>query len=77
MDYLGDQPTEEQMQEQAKKQEEMFLKALKNEPQIKLVLGGCVMEMIEKGIIEVEIWISRRKSPVLCWLFINADTQIY
>ena len=55
LEKLGDLPKEELILEQAKRAEEMFLKALRNEPQIKLVLGGCVMEMIEKGIIEVEI----------------------
>ena len=55
MGKVGDRPKEELIQEQSKKAEEMFMKAMKNEPQIKLVLGGCMMEMIEKGIIEVEI----------------------
>ena len=38
-----------------KKTEELFLKALKNEPQIKLVLGGCAMEMVEAGLLEVDV----------------------
>ena len=35
--------------------EELFLKALRNEPQIKLVLGGCAMEMVEAGILKVDV----------------------
>ena len=52
---FGDLPKEELEALRTKKTEELFLKALKNEPQIKLVLGGCMMEMIEAGILQVEI----------------------
>ena len=55
LEQFGDLPKEELEALRSKKTEELFLKALKNEPQIKLVLGGCMMEMIEAGILQVEI----------------------
>lgn len=47
-------PKEELEALRTKKTEELFLKALKNEPQIKLVLGGCAPEMVEAGLLQVE-----------------------
>ena len=55
MDQFGDLPKEELEVLRAKKTEELFLKALRNEPQIKLVLGGCAMEMVEAGILKVDV----------------------
>ena len=58
MDQFGDPnvvPKAELEALRTKKTEELFLKALKNEPQIKLVLGGCAMEMVEAGLLEVDV----------------------
>ena len=55
VDQFGDLPKEELEVLRAKKTEELFLKALRNEPQIKLVLGGCAMEMVEAGILKVDV----------------------
>ena len=52
---FGDLPKEELEALRAKKAEELYLKAMKNEPQIKLVLGGCMMEIIEAGVLEVDV----------------------
>ena len=55
LEQFGDLPKEELEALRSKKTEELFLKALKNEPQIKLVLGGSAMEMVEAGILQVEV----------------------
>jgi hypothetical protein len=45
--------TKEGAEKLAKDGKEMFEKMMKNEPQIKMVLGGSILEMIEKGVIEL------------------------
>ncbi len=49
-DIEGDWSDKEKMAQVMKDSEEKMIKAFHNEPQIKIVLGGNLIEMIRRGI---------------------------
>ncbi len=48
---MGEAKTEEEMEELMKKADDIYKKMYDNEPQIKIVISGSFLELVDKGVV--------------------------